>query len=127
MPAVMKIRDEMAQNVKNPYVQVVGDFLLRYLEQHPEAAEKILAQDKSIKGSLEAMKTEARKHQVDGCGVLTDEEGFTVVLKYYGINGKPSSTEVAFVPAPAAAAVVPARRGIEFDVSLDDLLGDPRG
>lgn len=118
MPAVMKIRDEMAENAKNTYVQVVGDFLLEHLQQHPEAAEKILANGKSIKGSLNAMKEEARKHQVDGCGVLTDEEGYAVVLRYFGIDTTATKPEA---PEPASA-----KRGIEFDVDLDDLLGLPR-
>jgi hypothetical protein len=111
--AIEKIRDEMASNAKQGgYIQVVGDMLLQNLDAHPEAAEKILADGKTIKGSLAAMRTEAQKHQTDGCGVLTDEEGFAVVLRYYGIDSKPA-------PRPAAA---PAAKAVGFDVDLDDLL-----
>jgi hypothetical protein len=110
--AVEKIRDEMVAN-NNTYVRVVGDFLMKHLERHPEAAEKILAEGKTIRGSLSAMREEARKHQVDGCGVLTDEEGFAVVLRYYGIV-----SEAASMPAPA-----PSKKVSKFDVDLDELLG----
>lgn len=117
MPAVMKIRDEMAENDKHTYVQVIGDYLLRYLEQHPDSAKKILAKDKTIKGSLGAMKAEAQKNQIDGCGVLTDEEGYALVRKYFGLTDKPE----------AAPVTAPARPSTAFDVDLDELLGLPRG
>lgn len=123
MPAVMKLRDEMAENSKNPYIQLIGDYLLQHLQQHPEATELILAKDKTIKGGLDAMKAEARKRQVDGCAMLTDEEGYTVVLRYFGLDPKVAAKKAPV--APAARPVKPS--GIEFDVNLDELLGLPRG
>lgn len=111
MQAAEKLRNEMEQNKNHKYVQVVGNFLLGYLAKNSGAAEQILAEGKTIKGSLEEMKKEARKSQADNVGVLTDEEGFAVVLQYYGITGAPGN-----VPAPATA---PAS---DFDVKLDDLL-----
>jgi hypothetical protein len=111
MRAVEKIRDEMAENHKSGYVQAVGNYLLGLLERYPGAAEKIMAEGKTIKDSLKAMQAEARKHQVDGCGVLTDEEGFAVVRSYYGIDAE-----------RAHQAAVRPSRDIDFDISLDDLL-----
>lgn len=118
MPVVMKIRDEMATNAKHAYIQVVGDFLLQHLERNPGAAEKVLAEGKTIKGSLSAMREVARKRQVDQCGVLTSDEGFAEVLKYYGIDSRP----VASPPAIAAPEPHSVRKASSFDVSLDDLL-----
>jgi len=37
--AVEKITTEMNANEHHPYVQVIGQFLLRHLEQHPEHEE----------------------------------------------------------------------------------------
>lgn len=88
MTTVEKIRDEMAANAKHPYIQVIGDFLLQYIDDHPEASEKILTKDRTIKGSLNAMQSEARKKQVDGCAVLTDAEGFGIVLNLPGLEGR---------------------------------------
>ncbi|WP_144940161.1 hypothetical protein [Paenibacillus sp. 32O-W] len=106
--AIEKIQAEIVADPKNRYVAVVGGFLRNYVREHPEHASLILAKDKTIAGSLNAMKEEAKKHKTNGVGILTDEEGFAVVLKYYGVN----------IPKPEpTAAAVP-----EFDVSLDDLL-----
>ena len=110
--AIRKLESEMEQNKNFSYVQAIGNFLLQHLESNPAAAEKIMAEGKTIKGSLAELKKEAQKNQVEGCGVLTDEEGFAVALKYYGID--------AAAPAPAPA--VEKKPAAEFNVSLDDLL-----
>ena len=101
--AIEKIRDEMDKNPKHPYIQVIGQFLLQHIEAHPEAAEKMLAEGKSIKGSLTEMKKEAQKNQVDGCGVLTDEQGFAIVLGYYGVGDKPVKAKITVPEAPVMA------------------------
>lgn len=87
--AVDKLRDEMVRKDSGAYVQRVGEFLTNYLLEHPEAEAAILAKDKSIAGSLQEMKKEARKHMDHGVGVFSDEEGFAFVLKYFGIDGEP--------------------------------------
>ena len=110
MQAIEKLRSEMEQNKNHRYIQIVGNFLVQYVTKNPSAAERILAEGKTIKDSLNNMKNEARKNQIEGCGVLSDEEGFAVVLKYYSIT--PAGMLVSS-PAPAA---------VDFDVSLDDLL-----
>ncbi|MBS3885592.1 MAG: hypothetical protein KGZ56_00885 [Dethiobacter sp.] len=112
MQAIEKLRSEMEQNKNHRYIQIVGNFLVQYVTKNTAAAERILTEGKTIKGSLNDMKNEARKNQMDGIGVLSDEEGFAVVLKYYGIT---TAGTLASSPAPEKAAV-------NFDVSLDDLL-----
>jgi PcfK-like protein len=84
--AVTKLNDEMASNKNNPYVQVVGAFLLQKLKKNPDTAEKILNKDKSILKSLDAMRKEAEKVKVGNCAVLTDEQGFAIVLDYFEIK-----------------------------------------
>lgn len=100
--AKKKINDEIVRG-DNPYVKVVGEFLLKQLEKNPAAAEKILAENKTIMKSLDVMKKEAKKNKVGDCAVLTDEEGFAIVLDYFEIE-EPEEDD--------------------FDVSLEDLLGD---
>src|SRR5690606_19344976 len=84
--AILKIKKEMDENDRHPYVQVVGNFLLEYLEKKPAVAEKILDDKKTIVKSLNAMKKAAEKNKVGNCAVLTDQEGFEVVLEYYDIK-----------------------------------------
>ncbi|MBC2721819.1 hypothetical protein [Desulfosporosinus sp.] len=130
--AIEKIRSEMTQNTANSYIQVVGGFLLQHLELHPQGAEKILAIDKTIAKSLEEMRKEASKKKVGNCAVLTDQEGFTVVLKYYGIeaaapgpasNIPPQSIPKEAAVNPTAPSAPTATKPVDdFDIKLEDLL-----
>lgn len=106
--ALQKLQQEIGEKSKDTYVQHVGAFLIGYVRQHPEHAAFIIADGKSISGSLSAMKEEARKNQSNGVGVLSDEEGFAIALKHFGIP----------VRGGASKAVEP-----ELTVSsIDDLL-----
>ena len=109
--AVSKIKSEMEQNSKSAYIKVVGNFLLQHLEAHPESSEKILVEDKTIANSLAEMRKVAAKQKDGNVAVLTDQEGFSVVLQYYGITTAPVKTE----PVSEKATV-------DFDVRLEDLL-----
>ena len=110
-----KITAEMEQNAKSTYIKVVGNFLLQHLEAHPEAAEKIMVEDKTIKDSLAEMRKVAAKQKVGNVAVLTDQEGFEVVLKYFQIEGTSESAAPAGKPAAA-------KSNVDFDVRLEDLL-----
>lgn len=114
--ALDKIKNEIAESKNNPYVQAVGNFLLNHLDQHPEDAEKVLVKEKTIGKSLDTMRTAASKKKVGNVAVLTEQEGFEVVLGYFGIK-KGVTTNVLKEPAP----VVAPRNG-DFDVKLDDFL-----
>lgn len=122
--AIAKIKAEIDGSKSNLYIKVVGDFLLRHLETDPEAAEKIMAADKTIAKSLDAMKAEAKKKQHNGMAMLTDAEGFTIVLKYFGIKGKPVVGSSPVAPPSDRAASAPAAKPAvpDFDVKLDDFL-----
>lgn len=113
--AILKIKSEMGQNENNSYVQVVGSFLLQYLNGNPASSENILQESKTILKSLDEMRKEAEKKKVGSCAVLTDQEGFAVVLKYFGINDKLEKTEYK---APETKTT----SNNHFDVNLDDLL-----
>ncbi|MEK5278614.1 hypothetical protein NSS82_10210 [Paenibacillus sp. FSL H7-0735] len=121
--AIEKLRTEMGASTNNPYVQLIGNFLLQQLGTDPGMAEKILVDGKSINGSLAAMKSEAKKKAVDGMAMLTDTEGYAAVMKYYGIQGQPdpvaASAAAAAIPP---ASVNPPKAVSRFEVSLDDLL-----
>ncbi|MNK79716.1 hypothetical protein D3C87_993920 [compost metagenome] len=98
--AINKLQEEI-RNSNNAYVKVIGEFLISHINAFPAAADKVMATDKTILNSLDAMKQEAQKIQHNGMAMLTDAEGFTIVLKYFGIE----------------------EQSAVFDVKLDDLLG----
>lgn len=107
--ALQKLSAEIGSaDKKNKYIPVVGGFLIDHVRNYPEHAELIMQEGKTIKGSLQVMSEEARKNAVDGCGVLTDEEGFNIVLKYFGV----------VVPETPQPDVQPTN----FKLSLDDFL-----
>ncbi|MHB1167053.1 MAG: hypothetical protein ACYC4E_00155 [Carboxydocellales bacterium] len=114
--AITKLKTEIEQSKNNPYIQIVGGFLLQHLDANPQDAEKIMAADKTISKSLDAMKKEAQKKKVGNCAVLTDQEGFSAVLKYFGIDGIIPATVTT--PKP----VVEAQPANDFDIRLEDLL-----
>jgi hypothetical protein len=120
--ALAKINNEMNQNSKDPYIQTVGRFLLQHINANHEDAEKILAANKSIGKSLDVMRQEAQKKQVNRCGMFTPEEGFNIVLKYFEIKSEiHASAPVAMeqsTPEPAIKKKAPA----DFDIKLEDLL-----
>jgi hypothetical protein len=106
--ALQKLQKEIGEKAGDVYVSHVGAYLIKYVRQHPEHAVFIVADGKTITGSLVAMKEEARKRQTNGIGVLSDEEGYAVVLKYFGVP----------VRQPASTAIQP-----ELTTSsIDDLL-----
>lgn len=113
--ARLKLQTEIdEQGGNNPYIQVVGNFLLQHLDAHPAAAEQILNPDKTIIKSLDEMRSEAEKKRSGNCAILTDAEGFAIVLKYFNIEGE------NVLPEPAGA--IPVTTKPEFDVRLEDLL-----
>jgi hypothetical protein len=114
--AIAKIKAEMDQNPNDAYIRIVGEFLIQRVTANLDDAGKILVKDKTVKKSLDSMRAEARKKQVGGCAMLTDAEGFAIVLKYFGIE--PGSVQVA----PVAPAVPPTSPKPAFDVRLEDFL-----
>lgn len=119
--AIAKLQSEMDGNKNNHYIQVVGAFLLRHLEANPQDADKIMTADKSIAKSLDIMKEEARKKQSGGVAVLSDAEGFAIVLRYFGIESSPAAAAAPVTP-PVVATPAPTSAASDFDVKLDDFL-----
>lgn len=124
--AVSKLKTEIDQNKSNSYIQVVGDFLLIHLDKHPQDAEKILANDKTIAKSLDEMRNLASKKKVGNCAMFTPAEGFAIVMKYFGIESAIDITAPAAVVDPKPV-VSPnpkpkAKSAVDFDVSLDDFM-----
>lgn len=111
--AIEKLQTEMNKNIGNSYIQVIGQFLTEHIQKNPNAAEFILSKDKSIKKSLDVMKTEAIKKAVNGFAMFTPNEGFEVVLKYFDLKAE-------YIENPEIK--ISTERTSRFDVKLEDLL-----
>jgi hypothetical protein len=117
--AIAKIRSEMDANKKSSYVQVVGNFLLNYMNKHPEAAESIIKDSKTILKSLDAMRKVAEKKKTGNCAVLTDAEGFDIVLNYFKAEEPSAKTPAAAKPEkPTPEKTVEQEDDIDFDSLL---------
>lgn len=84
--AIEKIKVEMEQKKNNPYIQAIGDFLLKQVEINRDAAEKIASGDKTIEKSLKKVEKVAKSKAVGGCAVMADSEVFGIVKKYYNFE-----------------------------------------
>lgn len=93
--AVAKLEKEMQMNKVHPYLLIVGNYVRDYVKANPSTAEKILDENKTIVGSMNEMRKAAEKVQVENCRVLTSEQGFEIVLKYFGIKGTGEVTDAS--------------------------------
>ncbi|MFJ2044547.1 hypothetical protein ACIOBL_13120 [Paenibacillus taichungensis] len=109
--AISKLKAEMDGTGTNAYIKLIGDFLIKHIQANPGSAEQVMAADKTIAKSLVAMQAEAKKKAVGGMAMLTDKEGFSIVLNYFGLQGVPAATHVPMEQKTA-----------RFDVRLEDLL-----
>lgn len=113
--AIDKINQEMEENKDNPYIQYIGQYLLDYIEKNPQHSENITKEDKSIAGSLKFMNEKAKKIQKNGMAMFSQEEGFAIVLEYFGIIEEPRVV-------PVLSVVRQNNTKKKIDISLDDLL-----
>ena len=84
--AIKKLKIEMEDNKDNPYIQAIGDYLLKQVEINVDAAQKICSLRKSIEKSLKEVRKVAREKAVSGCAVLSDNEVFKIVREYYSFE-----------------------------------------
>ena len=86
-----KFEKELTQFPDNRSLMVISDSLLAMCSDE-DVCKKLLADGKSLKGALEAMKNEARKQASNGCACLSFEEGMDIVKKYFGFESINSQT-----------------------------------
>ncbi|MGE7942800.1 hypothetical protein ACQKNB_12000 [Lysinibacillus xylanilyticus] len=118
--AMAKLQAELRVERVHPYVSAIGNFLMDLLKDNPSSAEKIMAEGKTIIGSMKAMRKVAEKQKIDNCAVLTPEQGFKAVLDYFDIKTTDAAPDTTnYEPKESAAAPRPAQR---FEASLDEFL-----
>ncbi|MGL5085065.1 MAG: hypothetical protein ACRC68_05010, partial [Clostridium sp.] len=81
--AIEKINKEMEQKKDHPYIQAIGEMLLRQIEINKDAAEKIGSGTTTIEESYKAVESMAKKKARNGCCGLTYNEVLNEVKKYY--------------------------------------------
>lgn len=117
--AKKQLREEMEKS-KDPYIKVIGEYILQNIEVNKKTAELIVEGKKSLEDSMKVVKAVAREKAVNGCAVMEDEEVFKLVRKYYEFDGV--QTQIAAevreeTPKKKDNVIYP-----EFNVSLEDFL-----
>ena len=100
--AIDKIRDEMAANAKDGAISITGEFLTMLLQAQPEHADKIMADKKTIKGAMAAMRDEAAKHKNGNYACIDYFTGIRCVLAYYGLPEMQNCQIMALMTAATA-------------------------
>lgn len=125
--AIEKLQSEMTKNNTNSYIQEVGRFLMEHLNENPQDAEKILAADKTVGKSLDEMRKAAEKKKVGNTAMFTPQEGFGIIMKYFGIKVTTLTTARAAAPTESSdrvtlSSTADSKPKIDFDIKLEDLL-----
>jgi hypothetical protein len=128
--ALEKLKAEMDQNKNNDYVQCVGEFLINHLKENPADGEKILSEGKTITKSYDEIEKEARKKTKKNRAVIIPQEGFYIVMKYFGIKSdfsKVNKISETKTETPSSEVKIKTQEkihksSIDFDVNLDELL-----
>lgn len=118
--AMDKLRDEMARHHEHGALCMIGEHLTELLQREPSWAGKILSKDKSLMGAYKELESYARQQTKgkSGCVVLSDQQGFRIAEKYFGMEEGAAEEKAEAIapaaPAPAAPFALP---------DLDELLG----
>lgn len=88
--AIAKIEAEIKES-KESYVVMVGKCMIDHLKSNPKDAAAIMAEDKTIAGSLAFMQEKARANATGGYAMFAPDEGISIIMEYYGLgtNAKP--------------------------------------
>lgn len=95
MTGFEKLSKEIADNKDNKYIKMIGDYLLNLLKESQTLEVKILIEGKTIKGGIKAMQAVAKKQAVNNMAMLTDEEGYKIIRKYFGITEEKSGLDIS--------------------------------
>lgn len=122
MGAVEKINQEMQKRPDDPYVEIIGHYIIDRCGLDADCERKAAAEKKTLEGAMKAVQEAAKKKAVNGCAVLTPDAVFGEVDKYFGFPADELAQARAMrssgaVSAPAAPAVPPAPAAVSVDLA----------
>lgn len=72
----------------------LGDYILAELLTSEDAAAKIGAEGKNLKGCAKSVTDKARQQATDGCAVIENSAVYGWVREYYGIDNAPAAPKL---------------------------------
>ena len=128
-----KLRAEIDVNKTNAYIKVMGELLLKHLDMHPESAENITRDNKTINGALQKMKEDAQRKKTGNMYMMDGVEAVQITLDYFELNGTPSELLGAMPFVSAGNQVLSAnkeavpksqlaetKKAVDLNVDFDD-------
>ncbi len=82
---------ECKKHNNDPMYETISNYIVQKCEANSQTLEKMkkaIDEKKNIAGAIGKMRDLAKKRSVGGCGVLTPEEGYSIVDNYFGIKGE---------------------------------------
>lgn len=120
--AIRKINAEMQKNPDDRYTEIIGQYIIDRCGDDITAA-KVMADNKSLKGAMDAVVEKARKAKNGNVAVLMPEVVFGEVDQYFDLSTDCAAQERAMMAACSGMAAAPtsaASAGI--NISLSDFL-----
>ena len=124
--AMDKLRDEMARHHEHGALCMIGEHLTELLQREPSRAGKILQDGKTLMGAYKELESYARQQAKgkNGCVVLSDQQGFGIAEKYFGLENEAPEEKAEAIAPPAPAVPAAPLAAAPFALpDLDELLG----
>ena len=89
------LETECKKHNNDPMYETISNYIIQKCDANSQTLEKMkkaIDEKKNIAGAIGKMRDLAKKRAVGGCGVLTPEEGYSIVDNYFGIKGEETSS-----------------------------------
>jgi len=95
--AIAKLEEEIKES-KEPYIKFIGQYMIDHIKGTPADAAAIMQEGKTVDGSLAFMKDKAKAKATGGCAMFTPDEGFAIIMEYYGLQGETATIKAQEPP-----------------------------
>ena len=117
MKAIQKINTEMQKNPTDTYTEIIGHYIIDRCGDEITAA-RVADEKKSLKGAMEAIMQLATKKKQGNVAVLTPQDVFGAVDKYFGMITDEEAQEMA-IAAACGATKTPVKPPVAKKVALN--------
>ena len=84
MRAIEKINTEMQKRPDDLYMEIIGHYIIDRCGADEACEKKASDEVKTLSGAMTAVRNAAQKKAVSNCAVLTPDEVFSNIDKYFG-------------------------------------------
>lgn len=121
MRAFEKINTEMQKRPDDLYMEIIGHYIIDRCGADKTCEKKASAEEKTLTGAMAAVRNAAQKKAVSNCAVLTPDEVFSNIDKYFGFPADGGARERATASVSgvsvSAQAVPTAPAAVSLDLS----------